>query len=352
MQPPDLADLPKPPAERTRWPWVREDDERPVGPPDARWPKISIVTPSYNQAQFIEETIRSVLLQGYPNLEYIVIDGGSSDGSVDVIKRYEPWITYWVSEADRGQSHAINKGFAKATGELLGWLNSDDVFEPRTLRMAAEQVAGRADQPVMVVGDGRFTTSEGVETSRKRCGAYSVEDLLAYHRGTFLCQPSVFFTRTALDRAGPISETLAYSMDLDLWVRMRQHAEIAYIAEPLAWARRHDDAKSWASNYDAMLEVARTIRRFDGQLPALRRHLNRLRMRYCRALCGLQDALDAVVQRGDRCRAARLLCLALAICPTAAFTGIALRVVARIVLPAWLRALVTVRIIKLRSPSQ
>ena len=347
MQPPDPTDLPKPPPERTRWPWTRADDDL----PDARWPKISIVTPSLNQGQFIEETIRSVLLQGYPNLDYIIIDGGSSDSSVDIIKRYEAWITYWVSESDRGQSHAINKGFAKATGELLGWLNSDDVFEPHTLRTVAEQVAGRADQPVMVVGDGWFTTSEGVETSRKRCGAYRLEDLLAYHRGTFLCQPAVFFTRAALDRAGPVNEDLAYSMDLDLWARMRRGAELSYVDAVLARCRRHGDAKSWAANYDAMLEVARTIQRYDSTLPPLRRHVNRLRMRHCRAMCCLQDAVDSVLYRNDRGRACRLLALALLICPGAAFSELALRTLARITLPAWLREIVTVRILKLRPPS-
>lgn len=352
MQSPDSASLPKPPSGKTRWPWICEDDGPPAGRPDGRWPKISIITPSYNQGQFIEETIRSILLQGYPNLEYIIIDGGSSDGSIDVIERYGPWITDWVSEADHGQSHAINKGFAKATGELLGWLNSDDVIEPHALRMVAEQVAGRADQPLMVVGDGRFTTSEGVEISRKRCGVYSLEDLLAYHRGSFLCQPAVFFTREALDRAGPVAEALTYSMDLDLWIRMRQHAEIVYIAKPLAWARRHDDAKTWAANYDAMLEVARTIRRYDGMLPPLRRHLNRLHMRHCRALCGLQDALDVILDRGDRWRATQLLCLAIAISPTAALTGIALRVTARIALPSWLREFASTKIFKLRPPSE
>src|SRR5215469_2917833 len=113
-----LADLPPPPAGHTGWPWTIESMPSPPARTDGSpWPTISIVTPSYNQGQFIEETIRSVLLQGYPALEYIIIDGGSTDQSVEIIKKYEPWLTYWISESDRGQSHAINKGFKRATGE-------------------------------------------------------------------------------------------------------------------------------------------------------------------------------------------------------------------------------------------
>src|ERR1700738_1526878 len=110
----------------TGWPWTTETPRLPAVRPDgSRWPRITIVTPSFNQGQFIEETIRSVLLQGYPNLEYIIIDGGSTDNTVEIIKKYEPWIACWVSEKDRGQSDALNKGFARATGQILAWLCSD-----------------------------------------------------------------------------------------------------------------------------------------------------------------------------------------------------------------------------------
>src|SRR5882762_8349036 len=102
------------------------------------WPKISIVTPSYNQGQYIEETIRSIIMQGYPNLELIIIDGGSKDNTVDIIRQYEKDIAYWVSEKDNGQTHAINKGFEKATGEILAYLNSDDIYMPYTFRLIAE----------------------------------------------------------------------------------------------------------------------------------------------------------------------------------------------------------------------
>jgi len=116
------------------WPMTAPTGAAVAEPPLSRsWPKISIVTPSFNQGAYLEKTIRSVLLQGYPNLEYIIIDGGSTDQSVETVKKYEPWNFLWVSENDRGQSHAINKGLEKASGELLGWLNSDDYFLPGAL---------------------------------------------------------------------------------------------------------------------------------------------------------------------------------------------------------------------------
>ena len=130
--------LPPPPPEKFGWPWTEQTELLTEFMPNgSEWPKISIVTPSYNQGKFIEETIRSVLLQGYPNLEYIIIDGGSTDNSIEIIKRYAPWLDYWVSEKDWGQSDALNKGFALSTGELCAYMNSDDLFFPYALSIIA-----------------------------------------------------------------------------------------------------------------------------------------------------------------------------------------------------------------------
>lgn len=147
MRCPTLAELPPPPPGKEGWPWTEGSPSLPDQMPDGRpWPRVSLVTPSYNQDPFIEETIRSVLLQGYPALEYIVIDGGSRDNSVEIIKKYERYLAYWVSEADRGQADAINKGFQRGTGELGCYLNSDDILCRGTLENAAKILSGNGRQ--------------------------------------------------------------------------------------------------------------------------------------------------------------------------------------------------------------
>ena len=220
--------------------------------PDGKpWPKISIITPSYNQGDFIEETILSVLNQGYPNIEHIVIDGGSTDATVDVLNRYKSQLAYVVSEADRGQSHAINKGFAIATGEIVTWLNSDDRLAPGAL--AAVALAFSTSSADMVSGICEVYKNDVlINRHMTACadGPLPLLDILdldnGWNAGQFFYQPEVFFSRALWDKAGGrVREDLYYSMDYELWLRFAHYgANIHVIGRPLARFRVHSNQKT------------------------------------------------------------------------------------------------------------
>ena len=189
-----LKELPEPPRGRVGWPWTEESPQLPERLPAGKaWPRVSIVTPSYNQAAYLEATIRSVLLQGYPNLEYIIIDGGSTDETTSIIRKYESWIGYWSSEPDEGQGHAINKGFEKATGEIFGWLNSDDVYAKSALEIAG-RVLSSEKSVAFLYGDCDVIDARGSKLGHIKSQAGGPEEFLS---GSFIPQPSTFFRRTA-----------------------------------------------------------------------------------------------------------------------------------------------------------
>jgi len=246
MLSPNINDLPAPGYDRTGWPWAVATPQFAETMPDGSpWPCISIVTPSYNQGKFIEETIRSVLLQGYPNLEYLIVDGGSTDESVGIIKKYEPWLTYWISEPDKGQCHAINKGFERCSGDVLNWLNSDDYLLPDALMRIATQYYNRKSELCIIAGNALILDIHGNLIPRRPVlptTSWLKEFGVKYDGGI---QASWFFSKALLEAIGPLDEMLHYSMDIDYSLRWT-HFNPEYLIEsmPLAIYRSHADAKT------------------------------------------------------------------------------------------------------------
>jgi len=210
-------------------------------------PKISIITPSYNQGQFLEETILSVLKQDYPNLEYIIIDGGSTDNSVEIIKKYEDRLTYWISEKDRGQTHAINKGFRTASGKILTWLNSDDLLLPGAVSMVADFFE-RYPETGFVYGDCHVINENGKLFYVSKVVPFE-RNLLFYGR-CLISQPASFFRRNVLDRIGYLDESFDFAMDIELWIRAAQsRIKFDALFYPLAAARVHGKAKTTSERH-------------------------------------------------------------------------------------------------------
>lgn len=225
---------------KTGWPWTVESIPLPPTMPDGKpWPKISIVTPSYNQGQFLEETIRSVLLQNYPNLEYIIIDGGSTDNSVEIIKKYEPWLKYWVSEKDEGQAEAINKGLARCTGEIFNWINSDDYLTASALQVISEKfdkndvVAGA----VLNFGNGYNTIIKSANLSARA--------MISGDRQVIFQQQGTWLKLDRLNSAGGINDAYHFCFDwLMTLLYLDAFPQVIYTSNVLANFRMHDASKT------------------------------------------------------------------------------------------------------------
>ena len=247
MRSPSIDELPKPELPKNGWPWTAETASLPERMPDGQpWPRISVVTPSYNQGAFLEETIRSVLLQGYPDLEFIVIDGGSQDASIEIIRKYSLWLKYWVSEPDRGQSHAINKGWEMVTGDLIAYINSDDYYSMGAFEKVAQAWRGNPEVALIIGAAASIDESSRVKKVKKPfLHSSSPLDLsLLEPSAWYLPQQSTFFVREHLDRVERcMREDLQYTMDRELMYRICRQGRVLLIGDCLAADRAHPQSK-------------------------------------------------------------------------------------------------------------
>lgn len=235
-----------------KWPWANGVPTEYYSKLE-NWPKISIVTPSFNQGNYIEETIRSVLLQNYPNLEYIIIDGGSTDQTVEIIKKYEGQITYWISEPDSGQSDAINKGLKKCTGLIFNWLNSDDYYEPYALANIAEKFI-ESGKDIVCAKTKVFTLTNAWYTETP-VGS----DFYMFSKAR-IDQPSTFFRFSVFNKYAPLSVDLHLVMDADLWFRYlieNGNKSIVNIDVPIVNFREHENSKTVNNRYKMVIERAK-----------------------------------------------------------------------------------------------
>jgi len=231
-------------------------------------PLVSIITPSFNQASYLEQTIQSVLSQDYPRIEYLVVDGASTDGSVDIIKKYADRLAYWVSEKDSGQAEAINKGMARAQGEIVAWLNSDDTYLPGAVS-AAVKAFDANPEAVLVYADMLAVNERGQTTNKLKVQQLTLEDLLCFQ---IIGQPAVFMRRAAFEHAGGLDLTFHFLLDHLLWIRIAQQGRIVHVNQTWSAARYHAAAKNRAKASEFGREAFRileSVERDDHLAPVL-----------------------------------------------------------------------------------
>ena len=224
-------------------------------------PLVTVVTPSFNQGRFIRETIESVLTQSYARIEYLVMDGGSSDETVEILKSYGDRLA-WVSEPDGGQTDAINKGWRRARGMIVAYLNSDDTYVPGAVAKAVEGLRAHPDAAA-VYGEGYHVDEAGSVIDRYPTEAFGMARLA---ETCFICQPTVFLRREVVERLGYLDESLRYCMDYDLWIRLAHVSRFAYLPEYLANTRLHADTKTFDQRGPVHAEILRTVHRHFGRV--------------------------------------------------------------------------------------
>lgn len=249
----------------------------------SKWPRITIITPSFNQGEFIEETIKSILNQNYPNLEYFIVDGGSTDNTLDVIRKYEDRIDWWVSEPDRGQSHSINKGLKRATGEIINFINSDDMLFPHALRRVAQCYLKYSGKVELIAGANARISSEGkilrISSPPSRMALAPRSSIIP------IGQQSTFFTKTAIKITGGFREDLHATMDREFYCRvLEMSGKIVRLKALVGAIRNHEKAKGYAQ---PELWLQENLKNLSEKFPcALIRKLEILKMKLVKIIDG------------------------------------------------------------------
>jgi len=275
MRCPTLNELPPPPPGKTGWPcgmftiqrgwpWTEETPQIADSMPDGKsYPKISIITPNYNYGRFLEETIRSVVLQGYPNLEYIIIDGNSTDNSVEIIKKYAKWFAYWVSEPDTGQTDAINKGFKMITGDIVAWINADDTYAKGALKIVSIFFN---DNPhiSMIYGACNLVDINSNVLNKYPTVDFNIKKLIS--DWNYIPQPATFFKKKVLNEVGLLDTSFNFSMDREFFIRIGKKYKIKRIQAVLGNVRIHDCTKTKASGKKGIKERLLICKKYGGFL--------------------------------------------------------------------------------------
>lgn len=225
-------------------------------------PLVTVVTPSFNQADFIERTIQSVLSQDYSPIEYIVMDGGSTDGTLEILKKYEGRLT-WFSEKDRGQADAVNKGWSRAKGSILGWLNSDDTYAPGAIRKVVDFMARHPDAG-MVYGDACYIDAEDGLIEPYFTEPFSLDRLA---ENCFICQPAAFLRADVFRTVGPLDISLNFALDYEYWIRIAKSFPVRKMDDPLANSRLHGACKSVSQRRQTHGEAIAVVRKYFGDVP-------------------------------------------------------------------------------------
>jgi len=237
----DLSKIPLPEVQKAEWPFSCCKSTVYGDTPDSTpWPKISIITPSFNQKKWIEETIRSVLLQNYPNLEYFIIDGGSTDGSVEIIKKYSPWLSGWITQKDKGQSDAINKGLRMVSGDIIAWINSDDYYLPGAFLKIAGSFS-KYSSAGLIFGRAVNIDEHSRPMGLMKTGTYSFKNQLTQRM--VIAQQAAFWKKEVSMAVGEVREDLHYAMDFEYWIRIGRKYPIVQIQDTIACYRRTAQSK-------------------------------------------------------------------------------------------------------------